>query len=390
MAIGTIDCTMEKKLCNDHAIRGYPTLKYSLDGDIHDYPGGRNPSDFLQFAEKLSRFAIDECNSMDDLAQLLTKAEDGVVFVAYHPLAASSGGTTQEKLQSTLLTQVYTQVARKEIAYGSFVLANAVVAESLRGSSDTPFVCRVEDGVQIRCYDKPDRIDLDELLKFVRENNIPTVARLGSQNFHKVGRRGKPLIIAVIDPEQSEQLHTAKRELARFALEGPEAVRQLYYYGYIDGKAFQKFLIQFDLIPEELPQIFALDVPSRTYWQNATYKLNVDDFVAAIQDKSIRSKNAGKKGLEGVWMKVYRAFFEYKPWSVILAVLVVFTLGVVVLSLIFPGDELRPPYPPGEAPGTEAPPPARRSTPAQAAVTPSTARQESSQGSEPTESKKSK
>lgn len=42
MAIGKIDCTTQKKLCNRFNVKGYPTLKYYHDGTFNDYPLGRD------------------------------------------------------------------------------------------------------------------------------------------------------------------------------------------------------------------------------------------------------------------------------------------------------------------------------------------------------------
>jgi thiol-disulfide isomerase/thioredoxin len=367
MSVGTIDCTQEKKVCQEHNVRGYPTLKFSLDGQVHDYPGGRAAADFISFAERLSRFAIEEIASVDELNAALAKTDDGVAFAVYHP--GVRGDTLNAKLQSTLVTQVFTQVARKEIAYGIFYLITdpTIAAAAFGGSGSAaagagpegePKVCRIEPGVATRCYDRLDTLAMDDLHKFVQVNNVPTVARLGPNNFHKVGRRGKPLLIAVIDLDRPEQIQTAKRELVAYALDGPEDVRSKYYYAYMDGKSFQRFLVQFDVFVDDLPQLLALDVPTRTYHQNATYRLSVDDFVSAVQDGSIRSKNAGKKGLEGALMKIYYAIVEYRPWSVMFLVLVLFAVATVILSLLFPPqkkDPLRPPYKPEEIPDDPVP-----------------------------------
>ncbi len=47
MAIGKIDCTVEKELCKAHGVRGYPTLKYYRDGEYHDYPSGRDADSIM-------------------------------------------------------------------------------------------------------------------------------------------------------------------------------------------------------------------------------------------------------------------------------------------------------------------------------------------------------
>lgn len=47
MAIGKIDCTVEKSLCKKFNVRGYPTLKYYRDGTFEDYPLGRDADSIM-------------------------------------------------------------------------------------------------------------------------------------------------------------------------------------------------------------------------------------------------------------------------------------------------------------------------------------------------------
>ena len=47
MAIGKVDCTVEKSLCKRFDVRGYPTLKYYRDTEFHDYPSGRDKDSIM-------------------------------------------------------------------------------------------------------------------------------------------------------------------------------------------------------------------------------------------------------------------------------------------------------------------------------------------------------
>jgi len=345
MAIGKIDCTVEKKLCDQHGVRGYPTLKFSLDGEVHEYPGGRKESEFVAFAEKMNRPTVQMISSVPAAMEFASQETDeGVVFLAYHPDV--KGSTIDEQTQSSLLTQVFAQVARKQRAYGHFLLLDpsASAKEILNKEPSEPFVCRLEANVDPRCFDKVDSINTVDLLDFVKVNNVPTVSHLGPGNFHKIGRSGRPLAIGVVDTDNAEQVALAKKQLATFATGGPEKLRNKYYYGWFDGKQWQRFLAQFDVIPAELPQVFVLDVPKKTYWQNASYALNIDDFLAAIEDGTVTSKSAGKQGWEGTLDRLYYAIIEYRPWSVVLLVIILLSLGAGIAACVSPGEDLRPPY----------------------------------------------
>jgi hypothetical protein len=350
MAIGTIDCTIHKNLCEEHGVRGYPTLKFTLDGEIYDYPGGRTADDLLEFAERIgSKEKVQVFKTAKEALEYVEhQTDEGVAFLAYHPRL--EGGSTDEMMQTSAMTQVYGQVARKQMAFGSFLLlqSDAPDLNLLFEDGNVPngqFLCRVETGVAPRCYDKVDTdINLADAIAFVKENNVATVSRLSGQNFHKVGKAGRPMVIGVVDTNSEEQVATVKRELRRYATEGPEDMRKKYYFGWFDGKQFQKFLAQFNVHPADLPQVFVLDVPNKKYWQNETYKLNVDDFLLAVEDGKVPVGKTGKKGIEGALERFANAMVDYRPWSAVIAIFLIVLVGVLLLVVLSPASDLRPSY----------------------------------------------
>jgi len=49
VAIVDVDCTKHQDLCSTHGVKGYPTIKYWLDGEVKDYQGGRTFDDLKKF-----------------------------------------------------------------------------------------------------------------------------------------------------------------------------------------------------------------------------------------------------------------------------------------------------------------------------------------------------
>jgi len=52
VAIVDVDCTKHQDLCGKHDVKGYPTIKYFVDGERKDYEG---PRDF----DGLKKFVVD-------------------------------------------------------------------------------------------------------------------------------------------------------------------------------------------------------------------------------------------------------------------------------------------------------------------------------------------
>jgi len=71
--IADVDCTSDegKPVCQDYEVTGYPTLKYFVKGEKHEYKGGRA-------YEQLKKFVEDELASacsIDDLEETCSEKE---------------------------------------------------------------------------------------------------------------------------------------------------------------------------------------------------------------------------------------------------------------------------------------------------------------------------
>lgn len=345
-------------MCDKYKVRGYPTLKFTLDGEVFDYTLGRTEEDIVSFAERLSRPTVNLVNSA---AQAMKYTEDetfdhGVSFLCHDPNAPEEH--LDQMLKSSSLLQVCNQAARKEMAHAHFLAlqADADVSSVTGGPHDSKssdadeataekhgFVCRLEKGVPPRCLlERNEIIDTDAVQDFVKSNNVATVTKFGPQNFHRIGRLGRPLVIGVADTNEDEQIKRVTNELAKFGVKGPSKLTEKYYLGWMDGVKWAKFLEQFDIKQEDLPQVFVLNVPKRKYWHDPGYKdKSIKEFLTAIEDGEIDSKESG--GVRGAKFlaKIANGFFNWMPWSLFLLLGIA---AVVVVAVVPDGKELRPPH----------------------------------------------
>ena len=355
MAIGTIDCTEEKKLCEEFKVRGYPTLKFSLDGDVNDYPLGRTEEEIVGFGDKMSRPTMKLLDSVSEAMEFTTDEtyDHGVSYVCYDPKAAT--GSIEQMIESSPLLQVCSQVARKQMAHGHFTAlkANADVSTlaltpPAAGEGEEPkkaggFLCRLEDKFTPRCLHEDEaKIDSDTAYDFVQASNVATVTQLGPSNFHRIGRLGRKLLIGVANVEDEDMVDQVKTDLANFAQTGPPKMLKKHYFGWMDGKKWAKFLEQFEITQEDLPRYFVLDVPNRVYWQDPAFKnKSLKEFLKAIKDGTIQPKESG--GVRGARFlnKIANGFFNWMPWSLFLI------LGIAtaaVFAVVPDAKELRPPF----------------------------------------------
>lgn len=317
------------------------------------------------FGEKMSARAVSIISSYTESKdQLLNKIP--VAYIVYDPNASSStssgedttidssGATEEEKaveklVQSTEMTRVFGQVARKLQAQGSFgMLSPSTTFEEMTkfldqtSSSDgipkSGFIARIEEDVPIKLYNG--EVTTDALTNFVQETNLAAVIELGGHNFRFVSRRGKSVAVSVYNPEDTIKTTNFKKELKDYAVNGK--YKDEYVYGTMDGIKWSKFLTQFSIQKENLPEMFILDVPNRTYWQEPSI-FGVSNFITAVQNGEIESREQEKRKA-GVLDEVLQAFVDYMPYSLFFMLALFGTIFWLVVRL--DDGTIMPPVPP--------------------------------------------
>jgi hypothetical protein len=332
MAIGKIDCTMHKALCKEFKIRGYPTLMYSIDGAMADYSGGRDEAALTTFAKKMSGPAVHVVQNYDEAFKYAEEeTPEGVAFLGFDPRSSTDDMTS--------FHQIFNQVARQQQASAYFVWM--VPGQEERNYQ---LLHKIEAKIRPKSYEDHDvditAMNTESLTAWVKANNVPLIAELGPSNFNRIGKKGRPLALSVVDFDNEAQKKAIKEHMLTYASSLPAKDMDKYYFGIIDGKKFAKFLEQFDVVQNENPQMVVMDVPTKTFWQNSTYK-NMVDFMNAIDDGEIEAQVATKPKKDGILSKVESLFLDNFPYSII--VLLLFVFGLVFL-MVPAADDMRPPY----------------------------------------------
>ena len=334
----------------------------------------RTPTPKSAFGEKMSDRAVTIVSTHDEAMQKLLAKGHSVAFVVYDPgndpppssssdeAIDASGASDSEKLAEKMIrrterTRVFGQVARMMQARASFGLLSPIEttpeevskffvhdhggdgeASTHSPAHDGGFVARIEEGVPTRVYDG--ELSSFAISDFVAENNLATVLELGGHNFRFVSRRGKALAIGVYDPDGAESTKdTIKLELKRYAISG--AHRDGYIFATMDGKKWDKFLGQFHIRRENLPEFFVVDVPSQTYWQDSMVT-GLSNFISGVRDGTIVSREQ-EKTKSSTLGDLSQAFVNYMPWS--LGAVFVLFVGVFVLAVRVNADVYGPSAP---------------------------------------------
>ena len=91
-----------------------------------------------------------------------------------------------------------------------------------------------------------------------------------------------------------------KERLLEFAISNPMEASE-YYFGYMNGHKWLSFLEQFNVMGG--PQVFVLDVPTKTYWQDNKLGFDDLDIAGLLQAKAsgaVPGLTARRKGVDGI------------------------------------------------------------------------------------------
>lgn len=303
--------------------------------------------------------------------QLLNKTP--VAFIVFDPVILSSathgsdavssieasGASDADKaaekmIQSTERTRAFGQVARKMQAQGSFGLLppgtspdeikqffkrdDAAAKASLSGG----FIARIEEGAPIKLYDG--ELTTASFLEFAKENNLPTVVELGGHNFRSVSRKGTPLAIGVYDPNKDVETEQFQRKLKEYAIAGKH--KDNYIFSTMDGTKWERFLRQFSIEKENLPELFALDTSTRQYWQDTSVN-GISEFLTALSNGDIEPRTQEKKE-QGSLPGLLQLFVDHMPYSLVAMIGIIVTVFWMVLPLLGEGP-IVPSPPPSDA-----------------------------------------
>lgn len=315
LAIGKVDCTTQKSFCHEFKVKGYPTLKFVVDGEVIDYRGGRDQKSLTAFAKKLSGPIV---YNVDNYEQALTFAseetKDGVAFLGYDPKSTPENPSE--------IYKQFQQVAREYRASAFFLWLNN--GEDHR---DYPFIHKIQKDVRPSSYQSND-VDIanmtPELLsEWVKSYNYPLVVEFDARNLARIGKNGRKLAIAVVDYGEPEQRAAIVEHIYTYVKTLKDEVMDQYYFGTIDGARWPHFLEQFSIVEQENPQLFVVDMPTKNYWQNSSYP-NFGQLMQAIENGDIAPRVAKRPTGKGALGMIEYVFVETYPFSMIFCLFAVF------------------------------------------------------------------
>jgi len=174
--LGKVDCTVEKDLCQEHEVNGYPTVKVFKEGVPRDYEGPRKADGIVSYLRKRQLPPLSDVKH-DDVDTF--KTSDRIVMMGYFK-------SESDAERETLLTVA--KELSEDLVFGQALDEKSHEAHGVKPPALVLYRKFDEEKV---VYDG--KMDAESIKQFIAENKMPLMDEVGPENFMKYMESGLPL-----------------------------------------------------------------------------------------------------------------------------------------------------------------------------------------------------
>lgn len=239
--LGAVDCTVEKDLCSEYGVQGFPTLKVfrSSTEKPSEYTGGRSSEDIVKYMKKQNEPAYHILTTPEEVDIFVEKDGVDVIGIFTDP---NSGSAKAFIAAADSLRNDY-----------NFALVSdpTIAVKVVPGAADEQVVV-VKSATDSATHTGP--LDTESIVTFVNTEAFPLVGEIGPENFQKYLDRGLNLVWFFIDPksDKTADLMSAAEQVASEFKGKVSAVK-------LDGVRWAEHAKHFGIPAGQLPGIVAED-----------------------------------------------------------------------------------------------------------------------------------
>ncbi|MCO5570740.1 hypothetical protein L7F22_024468 [Adiantum nelumboides] len=240
------------KIASRFDVRGYPTLKFFIHGYPVDYKGPRKAASLSSHLEKLASPEIKLLENEDELQNFLKLADDSFPFFIGFGTASSLFSDVAKEFKNKAWFLVLESFTEKTMESFDFDKSPAVVALRREKREQEIFYGPFEG---------------DDLALFVKQNLLPRVNIMSSESLRTLREDGRPIALAILDNDSSEQSMSFIKKLKAAA-----PANRAFLFAYVDWRKWPSFVDSFniDLKP---------GVPAFIVWNgDSTYFLSGENY----------------------------------------------------------------------------------------------------------------
>ncbi|KAF3396762.1 hypothetical protein DPV78_007537 [Talaromyces pinophilus] len=215
--VGEVNCDIEKRLCKDAGVKGYPTMFFFKGGEKVEYEGLRGVGDLIRYAQT----ALDTGAGVKyvDASTFKEMEETGdVIFLYFFDKA-----TTSEDFAAL------EQLALPLVGHARLVKTDSKILADRFKISTWPRLLVVRDGrpTYFNALAPYDMRDNPRVLEWMRGHWLPIVPELTASNAKEI-MQNKYVVLGILSHKRSDEFRLGQAELKNAALEWMDKQTQLF------------------------------------------------------------------------------------------------------------------------------------------------------------------
>ncbi|KAI5063402.1 hypothetical protein GOP47_0021949 [Adiantum capillus-veneris] len=240
------------KIASRFDVRGYPTLKFFIHGYPVDYKGSRKAASLSWHLEKLASPDIKVVENEDELHNFLKIADDSFPFFIGFGTANTMFSDVAKEFKIKAWFLVLESFTEKIMERFDFDKSPAVVALGRDQREQEIFYGPFEG---------------DDLTLFVKQNLLPPVNLMSSESLRSLREDGRPIALAILDNDSSEQSESFVKKLKAAA-----PANRAFLFAYVDSRKWPSFVDSFNIDVKP-------GVPAFIVWNgDSTYFLSAENY----------------------------------------------------------------------------------------------------------------
>ncbi|KAF2705631.1 thioredoxin-like protein [Pleomassaria siparia CBS 279.74] len=206
--VGEVNCDVEKRLCKEAKVQGYPTILFFRGGERIEYSGLRGIGDLIAFADSAHEVGAGVPDV--DLATFKKMEEvEEVIFIYFYDHA-----TTTEDFQAL------ERLTLSLVGHAKIVKTNDLKLAELYKISTWPRLMVSRDGKPsyYSALAPKDMRDARKVLTWMKSVWLPIVPELTASNAREI-MDGKLVVLGILSRDRADEFIAGKREIKNAALE---------------------------------------------------------------------------------------------------------------------------------------------------------------------------
>ncbi|XTI87921.1 putative disulfide isomerase [Cenococcum geophilum] len=217
LSVGEVNCDIEKRLCKDARVKGYPTLLFFRGGERVEYNGLRGIGDLIDFANNAVDIGSGVVDVDFDSFEEMEETEEVIFLYFYDHATTSEDFQALERLTLSLIGHaklVKTKDPRLSTRFKISTWPRLMVSRDGKPTYYTALAPK-------------DMRDFRKVLNWMKSVWLPIVPELTSSNAREI-MDGKLVVLGILSRDRSDEFISAKREIKNAALEWIDKQTQMF------------------------------------------------------------------------------------------------------------------------------------------------------------------